>query len=47
MSKRDSFSGNLVHKASHEMEAVVSLQIPPLPGKLTPLHHDHFHHQGA
>jgi len=20
---------------------------PPLPGKLTPLHPDHFHHQGA
>jgi transposase-like protein len=20
---------------------------PPLPGKLTPLHRDHFHHQGA
>ena len=22
-------------------------QRPPLPGKLTPLHTDHFHHQGA
>ena len=21
--------------------------LPPLPGKLTPLHPDHFHHQGA
>jgi hypothetical protein len=21
--------------------------IPPLPGKMTPLHPDHFHHQGA
>jgi hypothetical protein len=20
---------------------------PPLPGKMTPLHSDHFHHQGA
>jgi hypothetical protein len=28
-------------------ESVVDIDDPPLPGKLTPLHSNHFNHQGA
>ncbi len=37
-------------KESELFQQIGILQIelePPLPGKLTPLHPDHFHHQGA
>jgi hypothetical protein len=26
---------------------MLAFLFPPLPGKMTPLHPDHFHHQGA
>jgi len=35
--------------ASHRKDGVMGSvsPLPPLPGKLTPLHPDHFFHQGA
>ena len=30
-----------------EGASIREIELPPLPGKLTPLHPDHFHHQGA
>jgi hypothetical protein len=36
------------HKAmSHARMLKAEKQLPPLPGKLSPLHPDHFFHQGA
>ena len=43
--------GSLSAATTFRIEALSRAQLenltPPLPGKLTPLRHDHFHHQGA
>jgi hypothetical protein len=42
-----------LHRMVHSAWSIGSLAMrlamaaPPLPGKMTPLHPDHFHHQGA
>ena len=37
----------LIHTDQGSQYRATDYRIPPLPGKMTPLHSDHFNHQGA
>ena len=46
-SKDPSGVGMRLDGAFRAFAALVNALPPPLPGKMTPLHSDHFNHQGA
>jgi hypothetical protein len=35
------------HRHNYRQMVHLGVELPPLPGKMTPLHPDHFNHQGA